>query len=542
MDSQSEPTGLAHGPGAVGGQAGAGGCELVEWHMLAGVGGLLATGPAPAAALAEIASGTDAAVEFLRRLVAEGMMPTLQRYLAGLLDRFRPVLRRGCDPLRAELTGCEFLGALAATVPAGRASGDRMRRLLVDLVYGIEACHSREALAVLRILTVVAAPAARVAAGAAADRLAAEGLEDPTWADGIGAPAVGTCCGYVDSAGGQETVVAAFTYPGRKPHGLAVLIDHNLGGGVKDCWVSKDPQQTRRDYRQVADRHGLGFFEYPPGYARAVLERALEHLPCPVVADQVSDVRDYLPLLRQRVTLLPAGDAAPVRLAPVGSASSTPAGAAGRVGARVVGPGVHRLKVTLRGARPPIWRRLEVPSEITLERLHQVIQIAFGWWGCHLWVFETPAGEYGQPDVELGHADAATVTLDHVVPGVGDRLRYVYDFGDDWRHNIVVEDVAAVQPGVAYPRCTAGRRARPPEDCGGIWGYHCLLEILADPDHPDHAEVLRGLCVPSADAFDPARFDRDAVNAALSNQAAGPLRQDRAPRLLAAKGHNDEHR
>jgi len=134
-------------------------------------------------------------------------------------------------------------------------------------------------------------------------------------------------------------------------------------------------------------------------------------------------------------------------------------------------------------------------------------------------VFETPAGEYGQPDSELGHADAAAVTLDAAASGVGNRIRYVYDFGDDWRHDIVVEDVAAPRLGMAYPRCVAGRRARPPEDCGGVWGYHCLLEILADPDHPDHAETLRWLCLPSADAFDPTRFARDAVNAALTDLA-----------------------
>jgi hypothetical protein len=77
----------------------------------------------------------------------------------------------------------------------------------------------------------------------------------------IGVPVVGECCGYVDPAGGQETVIAAFAYPGRKQHGLAVLVDHTLGGGVKDCWVSRDPGRTRQDYRQVADRHGLDFFD-----------------------------------------------------------------------------------------------------------------------------------------------------------------------------------------------------------------------------------------------------------------------------------------
>jgi len=123
----------------------------------------------------------------------------------------------------------------------------------------------------------------------------------------------------------------------------------------------------------------------------------------------------------------------------------------------------------LRGAKPPIWRRLEVPSQITLARLHQVIQSAFGWHGCHLWVFETPAGEYRQPDSELGHADAPTVTLDAVAPGAGDRIRYVYDFGDDWRHDVTVEAVATAQLGMCIPAAWPGAepaRRRTAAECG----------------------------------------------------------------------------
>jgi len=285
--------------------AGTGGYELVEWHMLAEVHDLLAARDVPARELAEINARTDAAVGLLRRLVVDGMIPTPQRYLSGLLQRFRPVLRRGCDPLRAELLAGEFLGALGATTPDPAQADDVVSRSLVELMSRIEACGTRDALAALRALAVVAAPPVRAAACAAAGRLAAGGLQDPMWVESIGAPVVGACCGYLDPAGGQQTVVATFAYPGRKPHGLAVLIDHNLGGGVKDCWVSGTPEQTRRDYRQVADRHGFQFFEYPPGHARSVLERALECQPCPVAADQASDVRDFLALLRQRVALLP---------------------------------------------------------------------------------------------------------------------------------------------------------------------------------------------------------------------------------------------
>src|SRR6266851_5043938 len=92
------------------------------------------------------------------------------------------------------------------------------------------------------------------------------------------------------------------------------------------------------------------------------------------------------------------------------------------------GTAVQAIKVVLRGSKPPIWRRLEVPSDTTLERLHDVIQQAFGWEGYHMWVFETPGGEYGIADRELGHLSAASKKLREVAPRAGGRLSYTYDF------------------------------------------------------------------------------------------------------------------
>jgi hypothetical protein len=85
---------------------------------------------------------------------------------------------------------------------------------------------------------------------------------------------------------------------------------------------------------------------------------------------------------------------------------------------------------------------------------------------------------------------------------------YEYDFGDGWEHGIQLEKIVGPEPGVHYPRCLAGRRACPPEDCGGVWGYAELLEILADPRHPEHAERLEWLGGP----IDPEAFDPDEVN------------------------------
>lgn len=180
------------------------------------------------------------------------------------------------------------------------------------------------------------------------------------------------------------------------------------------------------------------------------------------------------------------------------------------------GKTVHKIKITLRDSRPPIWRRLEVPSGITLRELHDVIQAAFGWEDYHMWAFESGRDRYGVADRDLGIRSAASKRLGQVAPHTGDRLRYTYDFGDDWEHDILIEDVTAPEAGTAYPRCLTGRRACPPEDCGGIWGYDYLIEILADPRHEEHEDRLEWLGLDSADQFDPAAFDAAQVNSALS--------------------------
>lgn len=136
---------------------------------------------------------------------------------------------------------------------------------------------------------------------------------------------------------------------------------------------------------------------------------------------------------------------------------------------------VHVVKVNLHGATPPVWRRLEIPSAMTLDRVHEVLQAAFDWDGYHLHSFETVCGEYGDPSREddwSEFADESTVALAQVAVGEKAKVVYVYDFGDDWRHDIVVEKVLPATPGVAYPRCTRGRGETPAEDSGGIWAFN----------------------------------------------------------------------
>jgi len=184
---------------------------------------------------------------------------------------------------------------------------------------------------------------------------------------------------------------------------------------------------------------------------------------------------------------------------------------------KAAGPApIYQAKVGLRGAKPPIWRRLLVPADVSLARLHDVIQTAFGWEDSHMHMFETPYGEFGRADRELGHRAETPVTLEQVAAQAADKIRYTYDFGDDWVHEIVVEKILDRDPALDYPCCTGGRRAAPPDDCGGIWGYDELVEVLADPDHPEHKERLEWLGLDDASQLDPAAFDQDVVNRALA--------------------------
>jgi hypothetical protein len=174
---------------------------------------------------------------------------------------------------------------------------------------------------------------------------------------------------------------------------------------------------------------------------------------------------------------------------------------------------VHQLEVTLEDVEPLVWRRIEVPSSITLAGLHAVIQRAMGWHGYHLHQFEIGDTVYGVDDGEEWGPPVVNenrTRLGDVAPG-GTVFTYEYDFGDSWEHGIVVKQVAAPAGGISYPRCVAGARACPPEDCGGAWGYAELLDALADPRHERHEELLEWV----GGSFDPAKFDVEEVNARL---------------------------
>jgi hypothetical protein len=175
---------------------------------------------------------------------------------------------------------------------------------------------------------------------------------------------------------------------------------------------------------------------------------------------------------------------------------------------------VFQLKVTLTGSRPPIWRRLLVPTDFSLGDLHAVLQVSFGWADEHLHHFVVNGKMYGTPDVgSFGPrvVDEWQTPLQSVARPKS-KLLYEYDFGDSWRHDIVVEKVVPAKEGEHYPSCTAGKRAGPLEDSGGVWGYEEKLEILADPEHEEHDDVRDWI----PEGFAPEVCDLDEINRQLN--------------------------
>jgi hypothetical protein len=176
-------------------------------------------------------------------------------------------------------------------------------------------------------------------------------------------------------------------------------------------------------------------------------------------------------------------------------------------------PGViYQLKITLRDIKPPVWRRVQV-EDCTLAKLHEVIQTCMGWSNSHLHAFEVGGEQYGEPDPDgmMETEDERRLKLSQVVARGFQKFSYTYDFGDNWEHTIQVEKVLDPEPGVRNPRCIAGKRACPPEDCGGPWGYAEFLEAIQNPGHEQHEEMLEWV----GGEFDPEAFDIDAVNEGL---------------------------
>ena len=182
---------------------------------------------------------------------------------------------------------------------------------------------------------------------------------------------------------------------------------------------------------------------------------------------------------------------------------------------------IFQFTVQLRDVKPAIWRRIEVPASYTFWDLHVAIQDAMGWLDSHLHAFRIrdprtraeasigipdPEPFQGAPDLLPGWRMPVTA----YVAEVGQRAQYDYDFGDGWEHDLILEQISPRLAKTKYPRCVAGARACPPEDCGGPGGYARLLKTIADASAPDHESLREWLGGPfDAEAFDnrEVRFD-----------------------------------
>lgn len=178
---------------------------------------------------------------------------------------------------------------------------------------------------------------------------------------------------------------------------------------------------------------------------------------------------------------------------------------------------IYQLKATLRNVKPPIWRRILVRSGITLRVLHDTLQVIMGWYDGHLHEFEAAGMTFSMPDVDwdvYGQVayDEKKARLDQVVSAEGEKIRYLYDFGDSWEVDLVLEKILPPDPKGVYPVCVKGKRHGPPDDSGGPWGYTELLEVVKNPAHPDHEEYSGWL----PEDFDPEEFDLAGINSQLT--------------------------
>ena len=196
---------------------------------------------------------------------------------------------------------------------------------------------------------------------------------------------------------------------------------------------------------------------------------------------------------------------------------------------------IARLKITLDDVKPVVLRRVEVPFDIRLDRLHLTIQTAMGWTNSHLYEIRGGGVGWSTPDPDAGWGgdfmDARKARLGDILEDIGTKtLKYLYDFGDGWEHTIKIERLIDPEPGMLYPRLIEAKGHCPPEDVGGPWGYGELLEALADPSHERHGELKEWL----ADDFNPHVVNIDWLSKDVADLAQRWSRQPAVKRRRTA--------
>ncbi len=177
-----------------------------------------------------------------------------------------------------------------------------------------------------------------------------------------------------------------------------------------------------------------------------------------------------------------------------------------------------QFKIKIDGLKEPeVWRRVSVPANYSFHDLHTIIQIAFGWEDCHMYMF-SPEGYGSSPVIQLDEGemdsfmgssieikDAEETKLSEIFTTPKQKFTYLYDFGDDWLHQIVLEKIHTVVS--LLPIVSEGEGTCPPEDCGGIGGYHEIKIALANKRHPDHKSAKEWLGLEPTEKWDTNAFD-----------------------------------
>ena len=180
---------------------------------------------------------------------------------------------------------------------------------------------------------------------------------------------------------------------------------------------------------------------------------------------------------------------------------------------------IYQIQIALKGFKPKIWRRILIPSDLLLSDFHMIIQTTMGWTNSHLHQFIKNRTFYTvrmhDDDLwdEMDNVDYKKMKISDLLEKEKEKIIYDYDFGDSWEHDIILEKILPIDDKIKYPICLTGKMNCPPEDCGGVWGYADMLEILKQPDHEEYESYMEWL----GDDFDPEYFDKDEINEMLKN-------------------------
>lgn len=183
---------------------------------------------------------------------------------------------------------------------------------------------------------------------------------------------------------------------------------------------------------------------------------------------------------------------------------------------------VYQIKVSLIGAQPPIWRRLLIEPDTTFQDLHRIIQVAMGWQASHLHLFQAEDGRLVGDLAEdfdgmMNFLDETTVPVSSVLNKEGQQLKYEYDFGDSWEHEVKLEKILPGEQSDLLPRCIKAVRQCPPEDVGGLPGFYDFLEAMEDAAHPEHVAVRDWM---GGEWFEPETLDLGQINEDLLEREA----------------------